>query len=193
MNKSKKAKNKHSCIGIIILSILIITAVWFVAKELVDRQNKFMYPKKYSEYVEVYSDKYDVDCNIIYSVILNESGFDPQAVSSAGAIGLMQITPDTYEWLLYIRGEEKTHTLDDIETNIDFGTYFLAYLYKKFGNWNTVFAAYNAGMNRVSKWLEDPLYSDGNTLNHIPFDETRDYVKKVSNSVIKYKQIYGEE
>ncbi|MBE6605597.1 MAG: lytic transglycosylase domain-containing protein [Ruminococcaceae bacterium] len=193
MAKSKKSKNKRPFIVTLILFIIISAAIYFIAGELIERQSKLMYPKKYEQYVEMYSEKYGIDCNIIYSVIHTESGFDPQARSSAGAIGLMQITPDTYDWLLYLRGEEKTRELDDIRTNIDFGTYFLSYLYKKFGNWDTVFAAYNAGMNRVSGWLEDPAYSDGITLTYIPFSETRNYVDKVGNTIIKYKQIYNEE
>ncbi len=193
MAKSKKSKKKLSCSGSAVLIIILSVAIYFIAGELIERQNKFIYPKKYVQYIETYSEKYGVDCDIIYSVIHTESGFDPQARSSAGAVGLMQITPDTYDWLLYLRGEEKTRELDDIRTNIDFGTYFLSYLYKKFGNWDTVFAAYNAGMNRVSGWLEDPAYSDGITLTYIPFSETRNYVNKVGNTIIKYKQIYNEE
>lgn len=189
--KAYNQTNKRSISFFKIIVFIVVAVLLLVcAGEFMHRQNMRMYPKKYGEYVKLYSDKYNIDENIVYAVIRTESGFDPDAYSSAGAIGLMQITPDTYDWLLYLRKEEKLKQLYDIETNIDFGTYFLSCLYEKFGNWETVFAAYNAGLNRVSQWLENPEYAHENKLIHIPFTETRNYVKKVSNTIIKYRQIY---
>ncbi len=193
MKYRKNIKKRRSYLPKVIIVIILAVLAWILAGELTERHNMLMYPKKYSEYVESYCEKYNVPSDIVYAVIRTESGFDENAVSSAGAVGLMQITPDTYDWLLYIRKEEKVSELYSAETNIDFGTYFLSYLYKKFGNWETVFAAYNAGMNRVADWLENPDYSNGHTLTYIPFTETRNYVDKVANTIIKYRQIYQKE
>lgn len=190
----KRTKRNAAALFFKIVAVIIVfLCIWSMATTLIDNFSKRAYPKMYSEYVERYSSEYSVPEEIIYSVILVESGFDKNATSHAGAQGLMQITPETYDWLLYLRGEEKSESLYEVETNIDFGTYFLSHLYKKFGNWETVFAAYNAGMNRVSEWLENPEYSDGENLTRIPFRETENYVKKVINAIIKYEQIYEGE
>ena len=192
-NRQREKGKSRSCLPAVILIILLVIAVWIAAGELKERHQKFMYPQKYSEYVEYYCEKYDVPTDIVYSVIHTESGFDEKVISHAGAIGLMQITPDTYDWLLYVRKEEKLSELTDPETCIDFGTYFLSYLYRKFGNWDTAFAAYNAGMNRVSEWLADERYAKDGELVYVPYTETRNYVKKVNNTIVKYKQIYESE
>ncbi len=190
----KRTKRKAVSLFFRIVAVIVtVLCVWTFSMRYIDSCNRRIYPKRYTEYVEKYSGKYSVPEEIIYSVILVESGFDKDATSHAGACGLMQITPDTYDWLLFLRGEEKENSLFVAETNIDFGTYFLSHLYKKFGSWETSFAAYNAGMNRVSEWLENPEYSDGESLVQIPFPETENYVKKVTNTVIKYKQIYEGE
>lgn len=188
----KKGKKRSSPLGIISALILILVIGFSVYGEIGRRIQMQMYPQEYSDYVELYAEKYNVPTEIVFSVIHTESEFDPLAISSAGAVGLMQITPETYDWLLYVRKEEKVGELTDPRVNIDFGTYFISYLYKKFGDYNTVFAAYNAGVNRVSSWLEDDRYSSGGRLIKIPFEETENYIKKVNNTMTKYKQLYSE-
>ena len=132
---------------------------------------------------------------IIYAVIKAESNFDRTAVSSAEppALGLMQLQEETYEWVASYLLKETPSAFDiyDPETNIRNGTRYLAYLYGRFGNWDTVFAAYNAGPGNVSKWLEDSEYSDdGETLKYIPFKETRGYVEKVNRFRETYERLY---
>ena len=81
----------------------------------------------------------------------------------------------------------------DPETNIKYGTYYLSYLYRRFENWENTFAAYNAGPGNVYKWLDDPEYSDSEgNLTHIPFSETREYVKRVAKYRNKYEKNYYE-
>ena len=78
------------------------------------------------------------------------------------------------------------------ETNIDYGVWLLSYNYSKFGDWETVYAAYNAGFNAVAKWLENPEYSsDGRTLHTIPYEETSNYREKVSAYRKGYQSVYG--
>ncbi|MBQ4136615.1 MAG: lytic transglycosylase domain-containing protein [Clostridia bacterium] len=188
----KKGKKRASPLGIISALILIFVIGFALYGEIDRRIQMRLYPQKYSDYVELYAERYNVPTEIVYSVIHTESGFDPLARSGAGAVGLMQITPDTYDWLLYVRKEEKPGELTEPTVNIDFGTYFLSYLYKKFGDYDTVFAAYNAGMNRVSSWLDDERYANDGRLTDIPFTETENYVKKVNNAIKKYKQLYSK-
>ena len=188
----RRAQKQKSTLGVI-SAIIIILVIGIALYGEIDRRIQMrMYPQEYSDYVELYAEKYNVPTEIVYSVIHTESGFDHTAKSSAGAIGLIQITPDTYDWLLYVRKEERHGELTEPRVNIDFGTYFLSYLYKKFGDYDTVFAAYNAGMNRVSLWLEDERYSQDGRLIRIPYTETENYVKKVNNAIAKYKQLYNK-
>ncbi len=137
------------------------------------------YPLRYREEIVLYSDIYSVPADLICSLINVESGYDPDAVSGAGAVGLMQLLPSTAEeiaWRLGIDG----YDLCDVSTNIRFGTYYLSYLYKLLDDWKTAAAAYNAGIGQVKLWLADAEYSaDGVTLKTIPFKETASYVKRV--------------
>jgi soluble lytic murein transglycosylase len=71
--------------------------------------------------------------------------------------------------------------------------YYLSYLYKRFGNWDTALAGYNAGHGRVSDWLTDTRYSDdGITLKAIPYPETEQYVKKINKVKLIYVDLYCE-
>ena len=104
----------------------------------------------------------------------------------------MQITPDTFEWLMMRQKEEMdTGMLYDPETNIRYGVYYLSYLYQEFGLWNSVFAAYNAGPNRVKAWRDNPDYADVNgALTDIPIPETKAYTKKVEKAANIYQKLY---
>ena len=194
MSAVKKKKRHKSSFLPSISAILIMAAISIVSGmiigNLIEKGERKMYPKKYAEYVSICAARYSVPEEIIYAVIRTESKFNPKAESHAGAIGLMQITPDTYSWLLFKRGEEKVSELTDPYTNIEFGTYFLSYLFNKFGDWDAVFAAYNAGVNRVTEWLSDVRYTKDGRLTDIPYTETKNYVKKVNNAINKYKKIY---
>lgn len=185
----KRQKKSHTLFAFIVVFAILAVGFYLYA-DISKKAELARYPKKYSEYVEKYAWEFGIPSEILYSVILTESGFNPHAVSSAGAIGLMQITPDTYDWLLYLRKEESSGKLTDPETNIKYGAYFLSYLYGKFGKWDTVFAAYNAGLNRVNAWIDDPRYSDGSSLVNIPYKETENYIKKVNNAIEKYIKLY---
>lgn len=178
-----------AAIFIIALSI----GIGFAYDRIRDRIDRQLYPRDYQTYVERYSAMYGVPEHIIYAVIKIESNFESNAVSSAGAVGLMQLMPDTFAWLC----ERQDEALDpgmlyDPETNIRYGVYYLSYLYNEFGLWNSVFAAYNAGPTRVRTWAADTRYADENgALAAIPFDETRAYVGKVEEAVELYQKLYG--
>ena len=123
--------------------------------------------------------EFDIPTAMILAVIRAESDFYPDAVSVAGAKGLMQLMPQTYLWLCEELQElHSAEKITDPETNVRFGTYYLSYLYEKFGSWRVVLAAYNAGEGRVAEWLADPALASEGTLRHIPYPETAAYVKK---------------
>ena len=173
-----------------VLLAIILSALFAGGNYL---KTKFFYPVKYQEYVEMYSKEYSVDEALIYAVINCESGFDPDAVSVAGAMGLMQITPETFTWLQTKDETEETlpdSALYDPETNIKYGALLLSLNIQEFGNIHTALASYNAGRGRVSEWLEDERYStDSRTLLAIPYPETADYIEKVEKHYKVYRNI----
>lgn len=183
---------KNAFLGLLVVIFLVFSGA------MMNRSAKLLehwaYPIDYSDIVEEKSAEYDVPLSVIYAVIRTESNFDKNAESRVGARGLMQITKDSYEWIDYYRGKTGAEWSDFYtpETNIDYGVWLLSYHYKLFGDWETVYAAYNAGPNAVKKWLDNPEYSsDGKTLDNIPYAETSDYREKVSKYRDDYKRIYG--
>lgn len=175
--------------GIFILSIIIVLFVALILES--NNFKKIIYPKKYSNFVEKYANEFDVDENLVYSIMKAESKFKKDAISYKGAKGLMQISDITRDWAI----EELNLGNIDIfapETNIKIGCWYLNKLNKEFGNLDLIIAAYNGGSGNVSKWLKDEKYSkDGKTLYKIPFEETSSYLIKVKNNYKNYNKIYN--
>ncbi len=154
----------------------MLAALFFSARGL--------FPDDCRDAVEAAADQYGLTRELVYAVIWTESKFDPAAVSTAGAVGLMQLTPDTYAWLCEKRGEEP-RDLFDPETNIDYGCYNLSLLYARYeSDWMAI-AAYNAGRSRVDGWISVGIDKDG-----IPYEETRRFVMQVEAVKILYKLLY---
>ncbi|MBS4535934.1 lytic transglycosylase domain-containing protein [Clostridium sp. D2Q-14] len=172
---------------ILIILILVITvlSIKFVKEKI--------YPLKYKEYILMYCDDYNVDPNLVAAIISVESKFNKDVVSSKGAIGLMQILPETAIWISQQNSmkEFEEWMLYTPEVNIKMGTWYINHLYKQFEDIDLILAAYNGGSGNVSKWLEDEKYSkDGKTLDIVPFKETREYIKKVNFRRKVYKYLY---
>ncbi len=148
----------------------------------------FIYPEKYAADVKRLAAMYDVDEDLIFSVIKAESNFKPDAVSKKGAVGLMQIIPDTGDWAAERIGLEGFDESDLIlpDRNIEIGVYYLSYLLNLYDeDVRCAVAAYNAGPTNVNQWLEDEK-----TLKDIPFSETEKYVKKVERNIKIYRLFY---
>lgn len=137
----------------------------------------------------------------MYGVIFCESHFEPDVISSADAIGLMQVTEETGKWAAAQMGlDPAAIDLTDPDTNIHIGCWYLSWLTEKFGGVSeTVLAGYNAGHGSVARWLADEEMSwDGITLDEIPYEETKSYVKRVKLAEQAYRlrlrlQAYLEE
>lgn len=160
---------------------------------------KAAYPLKYEELVTRYAEENELPPSLVYAVIHTESRFNEQAVSSAGAKGLMQLMDATYTWVqTRIPGDdEPLEQVFDPEVNIRCGCKVLQIVMSQFDNTQTALAAYNAGSGNVSKWLKNEEYSDdGVTLKYIPVEETREYVGRVLKAQKMYQTMYetdGEE
>lgn len=177
---------------IIVLLLILAAALLCTRFVLLPR----LFPLRYENTVLKYADEFDIEPSLVYGVIFTESRFRPGAVSAKDAKGLMQITDGTGEWAaeqLQI-ADYSSMSLYHPETNITIGCWYLNKLYKQFdGNWDTVLAAYNAGSGRVTEWLKTPDYSnDGYSLIEIPFDETKNYVKRVRLAQKIYERLYKD-
>ncbi|MFZ4712862.1 MAG: lytic transglycosylase domain-containing protein [Bacteriovoracaceae bacterium] len=132
----------------------------------------------------------EVDPIILMSLIRQESGFNPRAKSLVGARGLMQLMPTTAKMM---NRKVKDNDLEKPETNLKLGIQHFKYLMKKYDN-NLVYvlAAYNAGEHRVSRWQKDIFAKDETmlkTIEKIPYQETRDYVKLIFRNMYFYKML----
>ena len=150
----------------------------------------WLYPVKYEEEIHKYCIKYNVETNLVQAVIREESKFNEKALSGSGAVGLMQIMPETGTWIAYQLNEE-AGDLFEVERNIRYGTWYLAELTFEFGsNKVLALAAYNAGRGTVWDWIEEYAWDkDFDEVDKIPYPETRDYVKRVLRSYEKYKRL----
>jgi soluble lytic murein transglycosylase len=159
--------------------------------------NPVIYPIKYRDTVVAEAQKGGLEPQFVAAIIRTESNFRANAKSGRGATGIMQIMPDTMEWIA-LKGKFKNVTterlLADPELAIAMGTWYLHWLNTEFnGNTVVVTAAYNAGHNKVKQWLDSGIW-DGRleTADNIEYEETRNYVKKVNYYYGKYKDTYPD-
>ena len=199
MNESKKRHSFWRTAEIVLILLLIAVLLFIAGSESIrELMDSLLYPRLYREYVEEYAARYRVEKNMVYAIIKAESGFCQTAVSTSGAVGLMQILPDTY--LSDIRENiglegEPASVLFEAEENIHAGTYYFARWYDYFGTTVEALAAYNAGFGNVQKWLADESLSttSGLIVEKIPFEETRSYIGRVLEYKEKYDALYGKE
>jgi len=132
---------------------------------------------------------------LVASIIREESMYDPKALSRAGAVGLMQVMPETGRWVAAQLGlkEFEPDQLFDQDLNIKMGSWYLAHLFEQFkGNLVFTVAAYNAGPEAVTEWIQRGDFQDMDEfVEQIPFSETRLYVKKVLRSYYEYLFIHA--
>lgn len=174
---------------IIILSAAVILGSVILGSFAVARS---LYPTDYADFVEAYSQKYNLEKSFVFAVIKCESGFDERAVSPVGARGLMQIMPETFSWLQSKTKESLSdEMLFDGETSIKYGCFMYSMLFDKYESKETAVAAYHAGTGNVSRWLKNEEYSaDGKSLSHIPFKSTAEYVERVIMTEKIYNFLY---
>jgi soluble lytic murein transglycosylase len=134
------------------------------------------------------------DPELVYAIMREESGYRPAVLSFSGAYGLMQIMPTTGERLARVSGRMPFERDDLLEptTNVALGTWYLGELDARFpGRLSAAIASYNAGPEAVSSWLdEDPSLADDEWVEAIPYDQTRQYVKRVLRSLHAYRVLY---
>lgn len=156
---------------------------------------RILYPFPYRDKIEKHAARYRVDRFLAISVMKVESNFVEGATSKSGAVGLMQIMPETANWIAYQLDEKppSLKQLHNTETNIKYGIWYLSELEAEFyGNDVLALAAYNAGRGNVQHWIEKKGWRKNfSDVDAIPFSETRNYVKKVLACREKYSELYG--
>lgn len=183
------SKKKIVRVVTIIFLLFFVFAVW--QSEIIGR---IYYPFPYKSTVEKYAADNGVDPLLVIAVIREESRFIPKSKSSKGAVGLMQLMPDTAnEIAVKLDGRSPEIDLSDPDTNIRYGTWYYAQLNKEFsGNTILALAAYNAGIGRVNSWLnESPKELNAYQIADIPYPETEEYVKKVLEAYGHYSRLYN--
>lgn len=174
--------------------VVIIVAFFGILLNNMDWVLKVIYPIHYREIINQYAEEYNIDPYLVAAIIRTESKFYEKAKSSKDARGLMQVSPITGNWaakeLMIENYDQEMLYIPD--TNVKIGCWYLHKLNGEFdGNLQLILAAYNGGSGNVNKWLNNPKYSDdGNYLKEIPFNETKEYVKKVIRTHKIYKTIY---
>lgn len=158
-----------------------------------DIVHQFLYPFAYKDVVEKLSAHYNLDPFLILSIMREESRFDYEALSPAGAIGLMQLMPSTafrLDRMLHI-GLRNSQDLTNVQKNLHVGIYYLSTLVREFGSYPQAIAAYNAGEEAVRKWLLTGKYRSADEfIEDIPYNETKNYVKRVLTTLFEYQRIY---
>ena len=153
--KTKGKKNKVIIIALfLVLIVVLLGPIGFGEKMM-----KIMYSKKYENLVVIYSEKYQVDSDLIFALIKAESNFNSSAVSGKGAKGLMQLMEETAKDVskktdLKIEPDEIGEKLLQADVNIELGTKYISILLEKYNNTAIALTAYNAGIGTVDNWIE---------------------------------------
>jgi len=165
---------------------LAVVAAWVVKTEP-DVYLRARYPLEYEQVLRVHGANHGLPPALLAAVVYVESRFDPNAESAAGAIGLMQLLPDTARGIALRTGGEDFVVADlrDPEINVRYGTWYLDHLNERYGDMRLALAAYHAGQGNVDEWQRIGA--------GIAFPETRDYVSRVQELERVYARVYPEE
>ena len=163
-------------------------AIFTAGKTEQKRAISVRFPVLYRSEVAKAAVKNRIDPAWIFGVMRRESAYIRDIKSGAGAIGLMQLMPNTAKYVAKLQGDKNWRgDLTDASTNINFGAFYLRHVMDKFDDHQVLAtASYNAGPHRINKWLEDRSLDADIWIDTIPFTETRRYVR----AVLAYAAIY---
>jgi soluble lytic murein transglycosylase len=167
---------------VLVLAVAAGAALLYVVRTSPPWYERARYPLHYASIVRDQAQEKDLDPALLAAVIYQESKFETRARSSSGAIGLMQLKPETAEGIALRTGGTafEVSDLTDPAINIRYGSWYLSHLFSKYGDERLVLAAYNAGQGNVDRWLENG--------QEIEFPETRAYVERVQD----LKRVYRD-
>ena len=184
---------KYRAVCIAVFVIIFAFIAYFIS-QIEPVKKKYIFPYPHQELVVLYSEANGVPPALVASVIMHESKFLNEVHSPRGAIGLMQLMPETAEWIANELEESdfSLQKLHEPEINIRYGTWYLALLTREFnGNQVLALAAYNAGRGTVHEWMDEYGWSwDFSDISMIPYPETRLYVERVLKDERHYAVLY---
>lgn len=157
-----------------------------------------LYPIEYRDEIRKHADYYDVDPFLVASIIRVETNFKPGKESKKGALGIMQLMPDTANWAMEMAklpSVTLSSVKNEVDTNIQLGTWYIQNLHQEMdGNPIAAIAAYNAGPGNVKNWIKKGMW-DGTYENvkRIPVGETRHYVQRVIYYYNQYTSVYNDQ
>ena len=171
-------------LALIVLAAGVLLAVALVQEAKPGWWERLWYPLRYDHIVRGHARNYGLDPALLAAVIYQESKFKADARSSSGAIGLMQLLPDTAKGIALHTGGTafRVDDLYDPEINVRYGAWYLSHLLEKYRDERTALAAYNAGQDNVDRWRAEG--------RGIAFAETRHYVKSVEHLRALYRRAY---
>ena len=180
LKRKKREVHRHQGnTGAMVFTLLL--AIWSGFMFYILSDVSFLRPNKaVSHIIAESAARAEISPSLLEAVILTESKFNEKAISHVGAVGMMQLMPDTAQWISEESGLPADH-LDWPEENIPLGAWYLDYLLTEYHN-NEVLAlaAYNAGRGNVDSWMKDYQWKeDFSDMDKIPFPETREFVKTV--------------
>jgi soluble lytic murein transglycosylase len=174
-------------LALVVLAGGVLGAVALVQEAKPGWWERLWYPLRYEQIVRGHADNYSLDPALLAAVIYQESKFKANARSTSGAIGLMQLLPDTAKGIALHTGGSafRVDDLYDPEINVRYGAWYLRHLLRKYRDERSALAAYNAGQDNVDRWLREG--------KEIQCSETRAYVDRVEELKEIYRNAYGSE
>jgi soluble lytic murein transglycosylase len=174
-------------LALVVAAVVVAgTAAWVVTSEP-EWYQRIRYPLRYETIVRAHARNYDLPPTLVAAVIYTESKFDASARSDAGAVGLMQLLPDTAKGIALRTGGHRFVVSDllDPEINVRYGSWYLRNLIDRYDDVPTALAAYHAGQGNVDEWRRRGV--------GIQFAETRAYVQRVLDVEKVYADAYSDE
>lgn len=170
-----------------VVVLAVAGAAAWVSESEPDWYLRTRYPLEYAHIVRGHAKNHDLDPALLAAVIYAESRFDPNARSEAGAVGLMQLLPETAKGIALRTGGDRFVVADlrDPEINVRYGSWYLDNLLDRYSDTELALAAYHAGQGNVDRWRSEGL--------GIAFPETRAYVDEVERVRRAYAKAYRAE
>ena len=176
---------------LILVASILFGKIYDAATTAREKKNYPIDPR-YEAYVTDAAEEFGVPKSVLWAFCREESDFSSGLLSSDGRIGLLQISPSVLEFVStkILETSYETGMLYDPKTNLRVGAAYLSYLYERYGNWSTVFAAYHVGVNTVDAWLKDPDHvSSTGELKRLP-SSTASYIKRLTKAASLYQNLY---
>ncbi len=174
----------------IILFVLIVLAL--CATTFFFYRGSANYAVKYGAEITEAAEKEGLSPYLVAGIVKSESDFQADIVAEDGGVGLMQLMPETVDWVCQrLELDKETIDLKDPKTNLQIGTHYLSYLISRYQSEHLAIVAYNTGMTNVDKWLKDGTITWSlETMQNVPYDVPRRYVHRVDKAQNIYAKMY---